>query len=426
MTVPLETPPTPAAPPVPVTQHDEPWYVRPRIMLPLLSFVVLFAAVLTPVDPDDEDPRLSTYSTNANGAALLHELADRLGWEVSQSREPQHRPDPGVVHAVLAPTVPLRARETRALLQHVRAGGGLFLVINDNTRPLADSLGIRARTRPGNVIDVGAPVCEPTPRVSFSRVMRIGQLLPVEWRRRPAGPTTTLLHVEEYGGRRQGRVSRSALVGMQLGPGRVVIAVDPDLLRNDQMRICAQGFSFAAVRALEYLRDGGATPRARVSFDEYHQGHGTRVGTVGAIRDFLTGTSPGHVLFQLAIAGVLLLLASAPRLLAPVDRSRVERRSALEHVDALARAYEQVGATRTATARLVRGLRRRTERRATRGSVPDDDTYLERLADLDPSHAPDVALLRRALASGVPRTEFPAVGAAVRNIEAAHAAAARR
>src|SRR3954465_4308284 len=116
----------------------------------------------------------------------------------------------------------------------------------------------------------------------------------------------------------------------------------------------------------EYLAAG--TPRRdRLVFDEYHQGFGTHPGTLRAIVVYLARSSSGHVLLQGMLAGLVLLLALGPRPLPPHEIERVERRSPLEHVGALAQAYARVGGTRAATTRLLHGVRRRVERSSSRG-----------------------------------------------------------
>ena len=143
---------------------------------------------------------------------------------------------------------------------------------------------------------------------------------------------------------------------------------------------------------------------------------------MGTVAAYLVGTGSGRTLFQLLAAGLILLLAAAPRLIPPRDPESIERRSPLEHVDALGRAYAQVGATRSATARLVRGVRRRVAGGATRGGSagpgPDasDDAFLDRAARDAPRIAGDVALIKKALHGGVPRREFASVGAALEQL----------
>jgi hypothetical protein len=208
------------------------------------------------------------------------------------------------------------------------------------------------------------------------------------------------------------------VIGFPLGRGRVIVAGDVDLFRNANVRICAFDAAVQVVRMYEYLRDGPNGARARLIFDEYHQGHGARPGTTRVIVRYLRGTSSGKALAHLGVAGIILLLALGPRTLIPRDSERVERRSPLEHVDALARAYWHVHATRTATRRLVRGLRRRTEHRlgAGRRDVPDE-AFLDWAESHIAARRGDIALVRQALTLPMRRKELPGVGAALQRLE---------
>ena len=139
---------------------------------------------------------------------------------------------------------------------------------------------------------------------------------------------------------------------------------------------------------------------------------------MGAVAAYLVGAASGRLLLQMLAAGLVLLLAVAPRLIPPHDPERIERRSPLEHVDALGRAYAQVGATRSATARLVRGVRRRLAGGAIRPGVDaSDDAFLDRAQRDAPQLAGDIALIRKALHSPLARREFASVGAALEQLE---------
>jgi hypothetical protein len=153
-------------------------------------------------------------------------------------------------------------------------------------------------------------------------------------------------------------------------------------------------------------------------FDEYHQGYGDQPGTIKGIVRYLGRTSSGHLVLQVAGAGLVLLLALGPRLLPPRATERIERRSPLEHVDALARAYRAVGATRTATSRLVHGVRRRVEHAlGARTGATSDDAFLDWVEQRVPVRGADVELVRSALARPVSRRELEAVGQALRRLE---------
>jgi hypothetical protein len=239
-------------------------------------------------------------------------------------------------------------------------------------------------------------------------------------RARPAGAVIFARTLPQFRTRDSSSVvGLVAAAGFPLGLGRVVVLSDPDFLRNDVLRVCKWGLDVVAVRVLEYLATG-ASARDRLVFDEYHQGFGTHPGTLRAIVAYLSRSSSGHVLLQSMLAGLVLLLALGPRLLPAHDPERVERRSPLEHVNALAQAYALVGGTRTATARLLRGLRRRAQRGApndvAHSADERDEIFLDTIAAI-PELADDAALIRRALREPLAGREFTMVGAALEHVE---------
>ncbi|MFI5310899.1 MAG: DUF4350 domain-containing protein, partial [Gemmatimonadales bacterium] len=373
--------------------------------------------------------RLSTFSTEPQGAQLFSELARRIGWRLQQRKTAEFVPGTANIHAVLDPVMPLRRGEAHALLEQVRQGGALLVVLGAGRDPLGDSLriGIDSRDFYSRTVSGDASACPALVQSSFVPLWPDNRphLYGLRWRGPPPAAVETF--VDLGGGSRPPgapaaprRLSapQQAVIGFPYGRGRVVVASDPDFLRNDVLRVCSYGLDVRAVRALEYLRDGGDVPRQTIVFDEYHQGYGSQPGTLRTIAGFIGGTTPGHLLFQLLGAGLVLLAAAAPRAIPPRDAERIERRSPLEHVDALARAYAQVGATRTATSRLVRGVRRRVERGTLRGRADASDAaFLQRVEQVAPALAADAGLVRRALDKPVSRHDFEAVGAALERLE---------
>jgi hypothetical protein len=89
----------------------------------------------------------------------------------------------------------------------------------------------------------------------------------------------------------------------------------------------------------------------------------------------------------------------------------------MEQVDALARAYEAVGATRTVALRLVAGVRRRLEGPTGRRRGESDAGFLARVRDRHPELAPDVDVLIHALDAPIPASALPAVGDAVSRLD---------
>lgn len=404
--------------------------LRPQVALPIVAAVIVLVALFTPEQQGGGragDSRLTTFSSSSQGARGLFELAQRLGWR-AERRLTDSIPlgDTNVVHLVLDPPLPLAAADVHALLESVRRGAGLVYVVGGGA--LSDSLGVRIGGA-GILVRPDTATCGPgtggilAAGLPFWPDRRV-HLLALRWREPAPERRTTLTTVRIDA---SGRADRElpTVVGFPLEQGRVVVVADPDLLRNDVMRVCRWGTDVAAVRALEYAsaRDD-VPPRDRLLFDEYHQGYGDRPGTLRGIARFLGGTSAGYLVLQLAAAGLVLILALAPRALPPRAVERIERRSPLEHVDALARAYQQVGATRTATARLIHGVRRRVEHgmgpgtSGAPGAPKSDEGFLDWALSRAPERAGDIATIREALSARTPRRGLAEVGDAIRRLEA--------
>jgi hypothetical protein len=92
---------------------------------------------------------------------------------------------------------------------------------------------------------------------------------------------------------------------------------------------------------------------------------------------------PAGLWMQLLAACALLLWAAGRRFGAPLPPPPLRRRSPLEHVEALAGAYRQAGARRTARRLLLAGLARRLGRR-----VPPDDAAAGEMLDRMATNAP--------------------------------------
>ena len=416
-------------------------WLRPRVALPIIVGAIVVVALLTPEETGGRtgDARLTSRSAGSQGASVLYALAGKLGWRTTQ-RLVDSIPagDTTSVHLVLDPPVPLTAMETHELLDRVRRGAALYYVLGGGGA-MADSLGLgrrdgqassvigAAELRIGSSGRLVAPDTASCPEDNETFMTaglpfwpdRETRILAIEWKGTPpadATPLATLRIPNPFAG----SGPPAAAVGFPLGRGRVAVVADPDLLRNDVLRVCRWGADVANVRILEYLSDSapGGGRRRQLVFDEYHQGYGDQPGTIRGIVRYLGRTPSGHLVLQLAGAGLVLLLAVGPRLLPPRATERIERRSPLEHVDALARAYRAVGATRTATSRLVHGVRRRVEHSlGTRTGAASDDAFLGWAQQRVPARRDDVALIRDALARQLSRRELEAVGQALRRLE---------
>lgn len=411
-------------------------WLRPAVVLPILGVVMIASILWTPqLSQTDNDSRLTTYSTGPRAAAGFYEVAQRLGWRTTRRRTPfDVRLDTSAVYAVLHPVIPLSKRESGVLLDAVRRGAGLLYVVTDSSA-LGDSLHVR-RSDSGYAMTplpvAGSEDCRRERGVSlitwFDNGVHLYRLLP---HGAPPSDTTMFVTVELPGttiGTRGtlgtlGTPRRApAAFGFALGRGRVAVLSDADLLRNNVVRVCRWGIGTRMVAALDWVSGGRRPP---LVFDEYHQAFGDQPGTWGAAWRFLTVTAPGRALAQVVVAALVLLAAVAVRPIAPRSLARIERRSALEHVGALARAYERIGATRTAVRRLALGLRRRhghgawsASPRARGGGAGDpDERFLGAISASHPEVAADASRILDAERRAVAAPDLVAVADSVDRID---------
>jgi hypothetical protein len=401
--------------------------IQPRVLLPLLAAILILAALFgTPAEqqsPFDRTAPLSTTDASSGGARGFYDVAARLGWPVSRLTT-AYPPmlDSAAVYAVLDPREPLTAGEVHTVLDAVRRGAGLLAVLGD-PGPLDDSLGLQ-HSDSGYTANVhswtSCPKFDPGDPVAmwFGADPTLYRLWPTASKPWQAADTTVFVSVHRaHVTRGRVRVTASdtnlapAAIGFPLGAGRVVALSDDDLLRNDVIRVCRWGFGVDAIRELAWLsRDG----HPKVVFDEYHLQGGT-VDLPGTVWSFLTRTRAGNAILQAIIAGLILLAAFGIRAVAPTAPKRIERRSSLEHVEALARAYAQAHATRVATRRLLRGLRRRHAHGVWR--TASDERFLDAVAQRHPDVAPDTRTLLDATGRSLTPAELLAVGQAVDHID---------
>jgi len=385
--------------------------LRPAVALPVLAVIVVVVALFTPEPVERGRGDVSTYSRTESGGRLAYDVSSRLGWRVGRRLAPlDTATEARVVHVVLAPREDIGVSETHHLLESVRRGGALIASVDEGA--LADSLRVATGGRLGRFVGSAEhDDCGETHERRggiFATPPVIGSIV---WHRpQPAGLVTFANVVLRQ------RETLPAVVGFGLGRGRVVLASDPEIFTNDVVRVCQWEADVVLARVLEFARDDTGTRRTTLVFDEYHHGYGTHPGSVRAIGQYLARTPSGHLFVQLVFAGLVLLLAVAPRPIVPRDPERIVRRSPLEHADALAHAYGEVGAARTIVARLVDGLRRRVGRFV--GLVnADNESFLDVLATTRPAVGEDVRRVRGALDNGASTRELVAVGAALRRIE---------
>ncbi|MEP6733406.1 MAG: DUF4350 domain-containing protein [bacterium] len=400
------------------------WWTRPGVVLPVVAGIAILVALLTPQAAQGRfgDSRLSSHLAGSMGARVLADMSRRLGWRVVQL-DSQAAPlvtDGRVIHAVLAPVTPVTPDEAHRYLDAVRAGDGLLLVLQSRNA-LSDSLGVIHFARGGVLARYNAVSGECEDKLDFVPLLwpdgRV-HLFGVRWlRTAPPVQDRTVFASLEHDDTGGSPAPGDAAVGFPYGHGRIVVIGDPDLLRNDVLRHCQWGADVLAVQMLEWLRAREGAPRTTLAFDEYHQGYGSRSSVFTVTASFLADHPLGRAIVLAIVASLVLLLAVSPRAIQPQHIERVERRDPLEQVDALAHAYEQVRATRTITARLLRGMRWRVERGGSVARARADEEFLDAIATRDPSLLDDTTLIRRALKEPVTDRELLEIGAALRRIE---------
>ena len=359
------------------------WAITPRRVLVAFVTILVIGLIVSPSAVPGSGGLLTTYGSDPGGARGLFETTRRLGWPTTRFLDRFEGPlDSSAIYVILRPPVPLTSREVSAVLDAVRRGAGLLLVPGFASA-FGDSLG----------------GLTPTPRWPLL-VLRTTDEAP--------DSIVTMLSVK--GREIETDSIYPVVVGMPFGRGRIVIMGHGSLLANVQLR--EKSNAVLPVRMLEWLAPGRRPP---LVFAEYHQGHGHHASVMKTIRRELVDTPAGRVVLNLLIAAGVLLLAVGVRPIAPRPRIRSERRSPLEHVGALAHAYAQVNATRTALRRLVRGLRRRHPIGTLRSA--SDEEYLSSLAARHPSVAGVVDALLKLIHDRPAPDRFEAGGAAIAHIE---------
>ncbi len=348
----------------------------------------------------DEDPRRSTYLAGPSGAQGFAEALTRLGIRVERYRHPSEtldtlaRKPSRTLVAVLGPSLPLEPAEARFLsgapFDVLLAGGGAQRAFR--------CLGYAVLWRRGRSATASAP--------SGSQSMMV---------------RAELVH----------HLAQSVVDSSELADGRLVTCVVPTATRVDTLLRTASGravavrLSLAKDRAVTLvaddrifsnreLRETDAGPLAlswvvprydRIVIDEYHHGYEASGSLVGATLNWSFRSPWGWMAWQLAVVGLIALLAAGVRF-GPI-RTAVQRRrrSPLEHVRALATALAAARGHDVAVGLMVQGLRRRLSRHG--APIRSDlDIWLENLSPTIRSNRGREALVKlTALIRGQPDSE---------------------
>jgi len=306
------------------------------------------------------DHRRSTYLTGPEGTRALAQALESLGVTVERRSRAlfDFKDDTAHVPELLAlldvDILPTRV-EQRVLADYVREGGNLFLAgwsgvdrcFGLEVDYLRDSvpLAVDASLHLPQVDAVYAGPDEALEKEKEEREADPSEDLPSCAMAQPVSVDTLL------------ETSDDRVVAWRLeyaGGGSVLALADSRLVSNELLKTTDAG-----VIVLPWLL---REPSRRVVVDEYHQGFGEGGSIFLAAWDWTRRSPGGWVLLQLAFAGLVALGAGAVRFGPAMDLVSVSegrRRSAVEHLDALAVGLERAGGHEVAVRLIAGGLRRR-------------------------------------------------------------------
>jgi hypothetical protein len=343
--------------------------MEPRLRLALALLGLVVAGILATLagerrtrQPDD-DPRRSTFVHGPAGASAWAEALERLGTPVERVRTRERLIPAGVdrdvLVALLDPGTALDPFEGRDLAAHAAAGGDVLIAGHsasaamrclgyDVERSRRDSARAAPPGRNAGAGDpwVRATLVERPARVIVDTVEAVSGV--IASCTVPEGSRVDTLLVA--GG-------RPVVVEIRTAPGgRAVLAADGGLFSNRRLRATAAGPFAVGLAAGRY---------EHIRVDELHHGYGAGGNMAGALLSWSAESPWGWLVWQAALVGVLAILAGAVRFGPPRPLGEHRRRSALEHVRALATALAASRGHDVAIRLLVHGLRRRLAKAVT-------------------------------------------------------------
>ena len=336
-----------------------------------VALATVFGILNTP-SGDLLDSRRSINVYGPEGTAGLGHALERLGFRVEQRRRALFdlaidtaQVDSSELLVLIDLSSMVSRTESLGLRRYVERGGSLFIGAESS---VAVCFGWATRFL--------TPDDEEQDSVPLQLEPGIGPVPASDARWAPLGPDTVAVDEEkevvfwekpseEYEGCSIEptrvdtllRAENGEPVALQLrfeGGGRVTMLADSRYLTNQVLRD-----SDAGAVVLPLLLAGDPS---RVIFDEYHHGFGTSSSIWLVAGRWLSGNPAGWAVLQLAFAGLLALAFVAVRFGPATSIIRRERRSGLEHLDALAVGFERARARRTAMTLIANGLRRRLAR----------------------------------------------------------------
>ncbi len=331
-----------------------------------IGSLLLFGALLILVQSRGRprtslDPRRSTFLRGPQGAAGLADVLRTLGIRVEIQRRRYATLNERVdslsgrtMVAVLDPAIELDRSEGIQLAEWPRRHGDLLLAGAAADQAMA-CFGYRAASRDGDTIEVQPPGDKgagPTFRVG---VMLARHLATEMVDSGGSALTLTRCEVPRIAAAETLLVtSTGRAAAIRLHPagyaGTVTLVADGAMFSNEVLRDEENGvFTLGLIAGRDTL----------VIFDERHQGFGPTGSLLGAAFDWSRSAPIGWALWQLIAVGLLVLLFGAVRFGPPRPLNDRRRRSALEHVTALATALSAANGHDTAIRLMIRGLGQR-------------------------------------------------------------------
>lgn len=321
----------------------------------VLGVAVWFGVAAAP-DPMVTDPRRSSHLTGPNGASGFAEVLERLGAEVDQFDRPLFRLDTtgiaGTDHwlAVLEPSLGLGESELRSIGEWLGAGGSVFAA---GETGLEECLGLRVWNLPAIASDRSPHEIRRPDSLSLHaaraefRPLRGNRLVSSECEHVPPVLNSDVVLSTTS--------DDSVAMVVALASGSYVfLLADSRYVANEDLKDTDAG----RVLLPEFLRLEPAT----VTFDEFHHDFGQNGSLYGAAMSWMTRAPLGWAMIQLVLVSLLVIGARAVRFGPALEVVHRERRSPLDHVDALATGLARARRDSAAVTLLVDGLRRRLGR----------------------------------------------------------------
>ena len=298
------------------------------------------------------DYRRSTYLTGRYGSKALADALERLGVTVERRQDSFFRmsseqEDDGLIALLDVVDLPTEA-EAQRLADLVGTGGRLFLVGYNGVEPC---FGVDVTWLDEPEAVVGPEGLDLPEADAF-----LDSLLPDDEEDGSRGESVSASCAGP------GPVRADTLlatgtghpVALRLwfaGDGMVTMIADARYVSNELLRETSVG-----PVVIDWMLASGDR---RVVFDEYHQGFSHRQSLFVAAFRWASGSPAGWAMLQLVLVAFVALGAAAIRF-GPAQQVIVRhRRSAVEHVDALATGLERARGADTAVALIAGGLRRR-------------------------------------------------------------------